>query len=177
MQDYPYERMLRDSRINMIYEGTNEVLRVYLGLAGLQTPGGQAAGNLPVTRAHPVLAREAGILRVHAAELRDRIDETVRLCGRAIVDKQHAHRRVADMAMELYAIAACLSRTTSAIEKQGEATASREIELCRSVVASAERRLDGIVRSYRDNDDDQRDAVASHACADGGYPLDVWRAL
>jgi hypothetical protein len=45
------------------------------------------------------------------------------------------------------------------------------------VVASAERRLDGIVRSYRDNDDDQRDAVASHACADGGYPLDVWRAL
>jgi acyl-CoA dehydrogenase family protein 9 len=124
-----------------------------------------------------VLGSEARVLDERAAALRGCIDETVRVCGRAIVDKQHAQRRVADMAMELYAIAACLSRTTSAIEKQGEATASREIELCRSVVASAERRLDCIARSHRDNDDDQRDAVASRAYADGGYLLDVGSAL
>jgi acyl-CoA dehydrogenase family member 9 len=177
MQDHPYERMLRDSRINMIYEGTNEVLRAYVGLVGLQMPAAVAGRHSRVTKAHPVLAREARVLERFAAELRDRIDETVQWCGRDIADKQHAQGRVADMAMDLFAIGACLSRTTSALQARGESEACREVELCQSVVASAERRLDRTARSFADNDDERRDAVASRACADGGYPLDVFWGL
>ncbi|XP_020631609.1 acyl-CoA dehydrogenase family member 9, mitochondrial-like [Orbicella faveolata] len=41
MKDYPYERVMRDSRILMIFEGTNEILRMYIALTGMQHAGKQ----------------------------------------------------------------------------------------------------------------------------------------
>ncbi|MDE2304089.1 MAG: acyl-CoA dehydrogenase family protein [Gammaproteobacteria bacterium] len=39
MRDYPYEQATRDSRILTIFEGTNEVLRLYVALSGLKDLG------------------------------------------------------------------------------------------------------------------------------------------
>src|SRR5207245_3012232 len=39
IKEYPYERYLRDCRINMIFEGTNEILRAFVTLAGVQKLG------------------------------------------------------------------------------------------------------------------------------------------
>jgi hypothetical protein len=39
MKEYPYERPTRDTRILSIFEGTNEILRLYVALSGLKDVG------------------------------------------------------------------------------------------------------------------------------------------
>lgn len=38
MREYPYERIMRDCRINLIFEGTNEILRILIALSGIKGP-------------------------------------------------------------------------------------------------------------------------------------------
>ena len=203
MRTHPWERLLRDARHAMVYEGTNEILRAFIALSGMQTPGREIedvskAMREPIkgfgllsdlalrkarsvlsrdrerlTKAHPTLAHHASKFDENTAHLARNVDKALRRHGKNIAEMQYTQKRTADVAIDLYAIAACLSRTTRAIEKRGEEGARREIDLTSVVVAMAEKRIAANIASFDDNDDELRKAIAAKTCADNGYPLDV----
>jgi acyl-CoA dehydrogenase family protein 9 len=201
MQDYPYERMMRDARINLIFEGTNEILRCFIALSGMQGPGKQLAdvvkamrepikgfgllsdfavrkartvlGRERLTRAHPLLSREAVIFEEFTGELASNTELVLRKHGREIAEMQFTQKRIAEMSIDLYAIAACIARTTRAIERRGEEGARREIDLTSIFTTAAQKRLRQNVHDFSRNDDELRKAVASRAYTDRAYPFDI----
>jgi len=201
MQEYPYERLLRDARINLIFEGTNEILRAFIALTGLQGPGKQLAdisrvlrdpikgfgpltdfairkvktalGRERLTRAHPLLGREQVIFEEYTGELASYAELTLRKHGRDVMEMQFAQKRIADIAMDLYALAACISRTTRAVERRGEEGARRELDLTMLFANGAHKRLRQNVSDAQKNDDELRKSVATRAYADGAYPFDI----
>ncbi len=104
MKEYPYERIMRDSRINLIFEGTNEILRAFLGLSGVKGPSEGLAelGKISnVSRALQDPIKSLGVLTDFAKNRFSKIIGSARLT-------QH-HESFSDAAKKLSANVASFS--------------------------------------------------------------------
>jgi alkylation response protein AidB-like acyl-CoA dehydrogenase len=180
--DQPYERMLRDARINQIGEGANDVLRVFVALAGLRDVGLELQGLMAAVR-HPLgnltkLGRFAGqelealfavepVPVLHSelepeahqmgrllAELRGGVRRSLRQHREAILDRQFVLGRLADAATELYA-SACVLRRLDAVLGEPAAEPQRRSALLtgRCFLRCAARRIRQALAALADHDD------------------------
>lgn len=201
LSPYPFSAALRDARFPLIYQGTNETLRCFVALGGMQGPGKamedvskamqepikgfgllsdfairkakEALSRPSSTLHHPELDAHAAVLVRALEDLSRATDKVLRRHGRTIAEMQYTQKRVAELAMDMLGVASVISRTTSVIHKRGVEGARREMALTELYVRAAERRMREIVVSFDHNEDELRKAVAANAVVDGGYPLDM----
>jgi acyl-CoA dehydrogenase family protein 9 len=196
-KEFPYEQFVRDARINLLFEGTNEVLRALVALMGLQEAGEslQALGKAfkdplhsigviatyvagrakrqvikpKLERVHPTLRKEADLIEDVVHDLGLEVEQLVIKHGKGIIEKQFLQERMANAAIDVFHAMATLSRATAALERAGgdETKAALDVDCARVFVPMAMRRARRSVRALGRNQDARLKAIAERALESG----------
>ena len=122
--------------------------------------------------AHPSLKKMAGTIEEGVAQLANRVEEVLRKHGKEVFLRQFAQKRLADIAIDLFALSAVLARTTALVgERGGTEKCELEMKLAEGFLLKAKRRLAANFDQMTNNDDELRKEVAESIAEVGHYPV------
>ncbi|XP_051874458.1 very long-chain specific acyl-CoA dehydrogenase, mitochondrial-like isoform X2 [Pristis pectinata] len=161
MQETGIERVMRDLRIFRIFEGTNDILRLFIALTGIQESGnylkklqaimenplgdprtlmaqvvkrakrklGMSSGLSLRNVTHPDLNASGDLVVKAVDHFGTSIEDLLLKYKKKIIDEQFLLKKIADAAIDIYAMTVVISRASQALSK-GHPTAQHEKVLC-----------------------------------------------
>ncbi len=201
-KEYPYEQAVRDSRIMLIFEGTNEVLRALIALSGLQQPGEQlralgrafrdplrslgAIGSYIGGRVkrqlakpefrlvHESLKDEAELVATAVHDLGRAVEKLLIEHGEGVIERQFHQERLANAAIDIFLSTATLSRATWVIGRAGSVDkVAADLDNTRIFVTMAMRRTRRALRALERNQDARLKGLAERALESGSLTVDT----
>ncbi len=174
--DRPWERMMRDARLNLIGEGANDVLRCFNAMVGLRNVGKDLQEMLKrpwravkLWKTGPAIPVRHSILQTPAGTLSKQIARFAGACNRAlikyresIIDHEFVQARLGDLATELFHASCVYSRLTSLLsdDRIDEATRQRDLQTGLCYLRIAFRRNVQRFAALKSNDDDDLNMTA-----------------
>jgi acyl-CoA dehydrogenase family protein 9 len=198
IRDFPYEKVLRDTRIYPIFEGANDVLRAFIALGGFKPVGEKLEGLSElglsdpigsigvlidyasdriqrevrpdkVTKAHEELSDHANAISDQVKELAGVTEKLLRDNKKGIIERQFQQKRLADNVADIYAQIAVVSRVSAIFEDQGVEPSGQERFIADTFCSRAGRRVANRFKQVESNDDERMTAIAKLAYKRGSY--------
>ncbi len=199
MREYPYEQALRDVRINTIFEGTNEILKLFIALSGVQERGeylkkiGKALkdpikgfglltdyatdwikGRITTGRirhVHSELEYSKSQFENWAKNLHLASERTLMQHGKNIIYREMVTTRLADAMIDLFAMIASISRVDTKINKEGIEKCREEVKICNTFCEQAWRRIRRNILMVDKNSDREITEISDFITNQKTYPF------